>query len=374
MATTNFTRLTDNQKTVWSRDTWNQARNNMFVNKFLGEGPNSMIQRITELTKRERGDNAIVTLITDMEGDGVAGDRRLKDNEEGIKAFDKTIRVDQLRNANKLEGRMAEQRSVVKFRENSRDQLAYWLADRCDQLAFLTLSGRAYSLTNQGATRVGSDLVNLTFAADVAAPTSARQLRWNGTDKTLVVNGATSAVTAVDTPTYNMLVQLRAYLRNSYIRSLKGTTAADSGEERYNLFISPLAYAKLKLDPEFLANVRFAANRGSGNALFTGDVIDMDGFRIYEYRHVFNTSGTATKWGAGNLIDGCQILVAGAQALAMADIGGPTWVEEGDDYENQHAIAIGKIFGFLKPSFFTQYGSAPNTTQDLSVVSVYVAQ
>lgn len=374
MATTNFTRLVDNQKTVWGRDTWEQARNNMFLNRFLGDGPNAMIQHVTELTKSERGDRAVVTLITDMEGDGVAGDRRLKDNEEGIKAFDKMIRVDQLRNANKLEGRMAEQRSVVRFRENSRDQLAYWLADRTDQLAFLTLSGVSYAKTNNGADRVGSDLQNLAFATDLVAPSTLRRLRWDGVNKALTTSGATSAVTANDTPTYNMLVQLRAYLRNAYLRSLKGQTAADSGEERYNLFISPLAYAKLKLDPEFLANVRFAAQRGTGNALFSGDVIDMDGFRIYEYRHVYNTSGAASgsKWGSGSLVDGCQILVCGAQAMAMADIGSATWVEEGDDYENQHAIAVGKIFGFLKPQFFSQY--AGSTVQDLSVVSVYVAQ
>lgn len=370
MPTTNFTRLTTENKTVWSRDTWKQARNQMFTNKFLGDGPNSMIQHITELTKTERGTRAVVTLVTDMEGDGVAGDRRLKDNEEGIKAFDKVIQIDQLRNANKLEGRMAEQKSVVKFRENSRDQLAYWLADRCDQLAFLTLSGRAYTLKNNGATRVGSDLNNLAFASDVTAGTSARHLRWDATNKAFSTSGSTANVTAADTPSYNMLVQLRAYMKNNYVRPLR----TEGGVEKYNLFLSPLAWAKLKLDPEFLANVRFAAARGQGNAVFSGEIVDMDGFNIYEYRHVYNTSGTSTKWGAGSLIDGCQILACGAQALAMADIGAPTWVEEGDDYENQHAIAVGKIFGFVKPKFFTQYGNDPSTVQDLGVVSVLVAQ
>lgn len=370
MATTNFTRLTTEQKTVWCRDVWKQARNMSFVNKFLGDGPNSMIQHVTELTKTERGTRAVITLVTDMEGDGVAGDRRLKDNEEGIKAFDKVIQIDQLRNANKLEGRMAEQRSVVKFRETSRDQLAYWYADRIDQLGFLTLSGVAYSNKNNGASRTGSDLINLTFAADVAVPTSGRALRWDGTNKVLVTNSATSAVTAADTPTYNMLVQLKAYAKNSYVRGLRSS----GGDEKYNMFVSPLAMAKLKLDPDFLANVRFAKSRGDSNPLFTGEIVDMDGIAIYEYRHVYNTSGTSTKWGSGNTVDGCQILLCGAQSLGMADIGTPTWVEEGDDYENQHAIAVGKIFGFYKPQFFTQYGAFPQTTQDLSVISVYVAQ
>ena len=94
MTTTNFTRLTTEQKTVWSRDLWKQARNISFVNSFLGEGPNALVQHITDLTKTERGTRAVMTLVPDLEGDGVAGDRALKGNEEQIKAFDRVIQID----------------------------------------------------------------------------------------------------------------------------------------------------------------------------------------------------------------------------------------------------------------------------------------
>lgn len=372
MSTTNFTRLTTEQKTVWSRDLWKQARNLSFVNKFLGEGPNAMIQHITELTKTERGTRAVMTLVTDLEGDGVAGDRALKGNEEQIKAFDKVIQIDQLRNANKSEGRMAEQRSIVRFRETSRDVLAYWLADRVDQLAFLTLSGVAYSQKNTGIARVGSDLPNLAFAADVAAGTSARVLQWDGTNKVLTASGATSAVTAADTPTYNMLVQLKAYAKNSYVRGIR-----EGGEETYHVFFSPLAMAKLKLDNDYILNVRHAQPRSDNNPLFTGATVKLDNLYLHEYRHVYNTTQAvsgSTKWGAGNLIDGCQVLFCGAQAMGMADIGMPDWQEEDDDYKNQQAVATSKIFGMLKPTFYTQYGASPQTTQDFGVISVYVAQ
>ena len=66
-------------------------------------------------------------------GDGVAGDRTLEGNEEAMKSYDQVIRLDMLRHANRHEGKMADQKSVVEFRENSRDVLAYWLADRVDQ-------------------------------------------------------------------------------------------------------------------------------------------------------------------------------------------------------------------------------------------------
>jgi N4-gp56 family major capsid protein len=342
----------------------------VLINKFLGEGPNAMIQHVKELTKTEKGTRAVLTLVPDLEGDGVAGDRRLKGNEEPIKAFDKVIRVDQLRNANISEGRIAEQKSIVKFRETSRDVLAYWLADRVDQLGFLTLAGIAYSKKPNGATRVGSDLPNLEFAADVAAPTGARVFRWNATSGTLDA-GASNTVTAGDTLSWELIVQLKARAKDEYMRGVR-----NGGKETFHLFVTPQAMAKLKLDDNYLKALRHAQKRGDGNPAFTGDAVDVDGVVIHEYRHVPNTSGVAApnKYGISGDVEGAQLLFCGAQAMGMADLGMPEWIEEGDDYGNQRAVATGKIFGFLKPKFFTQYGSAAATEQDFGVMSVYVAQ
>jgi hypothetical protein len=158
MAYTNFAALTTEQKTVWSKDMWKQARNMSFINKFMGKDANSLIHHIDELKKTEKGARAVITLLTDLEGDGIAGDRTLEGNEEALKSFDQVIQIDQLRHANRHEGKMAEQKSVVTFRTDSRNTLAYWLSDRLDQLAFLTLAGIGYQFKNSGGTRVGSDL------------------------------------------------------------------------------------------------------------------------------------------------------------------------------------------------------------------------
>jgi hypothetical protein len=144
---TNFNALTDEQKTAWSMDTWRMARNMSFINRFLGTDENSMIQRITELTESERGSRAVITMVADTEGDGVAGDRTLEGNEEEIKAYDDVINIDQLRNAHRHKGRMAEQSSVVRFRKEARNNLAYWMSDRMDQLALLSLGVSASTCT-----------------------------------------------------------------------------------------------------------------------------------------------------------------------------------------------------------------------------------
>jgi len=221
MALTNFAALTDEQKTIWARDTWKNARNAMFLNRFLGDGNNSMIQRISELRRTEKGARAVITLVKDLEGDGVAGDRTLEGNEEAIQSFDQVIQVDQLRHANRHEGRIADQRSVVEFRENSRDVLAYWLADRLDQVSFLTLTGVAYSFNNDGSARVGSDLPFLEFANDVTAPTTLRHRNWDDSADALIA-GNTATIAADDLPSWRMLVKMKAFAKINFVRPIRG--------------------------------------------------------------------------------------------------------------------------------------------------------
>lgn len=369
MSLTNFAALTSEQKTVWSREFWAAARNASFMNKFAGTGPNSMIQRIPELTKDEKGARAVITLVADLVNDGVVGDNTLEGQEEAMASYDQVIQIDQLRHANQHLGRMAEQKSVVTFREQSRDKLAYWMGDRIDQLAFLTLSGIAYTNKNSGGTRTGSQFSQLAYASDVSAPTTNRYLRWDATDG--LVAGDTTAVAVADTPSYKAIVELKAYAKSHYVRGIPGP----GGEEVYHLFLTPKAMSKLKLDPDYIANLRNAGVRGPSNDLFAGATssVMVEGVMIHEFRHVYNTSALASgsKWGSGGTVDGCAGLFCGAQALGFADIGDAYWVEEGKDYENRQGISIGKIFGFKKPKFYSIYD---NATEDFGVIRCDFAQ
>ena len=378
MALTNFGALTGVQLTLWQRDVWKQARNHSYITRFMGDGPNSLIQRITQLKKDQKGSRAVITLLADLVGDGVAGDRQLEGNEEAMQTFDQVIRIDQLRHGTRHLGRMADQKSVVEFRKNAKDVLAYWQADRHDQLAFLTLSGVPYTVHNNGAPRVGSDFVNLEYAADVKTLSPYRRLRWDKGSTSLVSNASTSGVEVADTPCWEMFIQLKAYAKTHKIRGVKV-----GGEETYHAFLSPLAMAKLKLDPLYLENVRSGQNRGESNPLFTGNSVKIDNLVIHEYQHVFNTSGASgsvlipkggplhSKWGTTGDVDGCQILFCGAQAMGFADIGNPYWDEEGYDYGNSQGIAVGKISGFLNPQFMSP---VTGSVENHGMLSCYVAQ
>ena len=382
MALTNFGTLSGDQLQMWSRDFWKVARNQSFINQFAGTGSNAMVQRVTELTKNQKGTKANITLLADMTGDGITGDNTLEGNEEALRAYDITIELDQLRFANRIAGRMTDQKTVVNFREQSRDALAYAMADRCDQLAFLSLAGVAYTHKNNGALRTasataGHDLVDLEFASDVSAPTGDRHRRWDATSG--LVAGDTTAVAAADAIGYRTIVELKAYAKDNYIRGIRGA----GNQETFHMFVTPQQMADLKLDSDFLANVRNAGVRGGSNSLFSGSAsLMVDGVMIHEFRHVFNTSGATTgtssnagaagyKWGADADVVGGRALFCGAQALALADIGLPEMVEDTFDYGNQSGISVGKIFGLRKPKYNSDISGS---VQDFGVIALDTAQ
>jgi N4-gp56 family major capsid protein len=383
---TNFANLNANQLQTWSRDFWKVARNQSFINQFAGTGQNAMVQRVTELTKSQKGTKATLTLLADMTTDGITGDNTLEGNEEALRAFDISIELDQLRFANRIAGRMADQKTVVNFREQSRDALAYAMADRIDQLAFLTLSGVGYNMKNNGAVRAssataGHDLEDLEFAPVAAdAPTDARHLRIDGEG---LSDGDITAVTSNDKLGYKHIVNLKAYAKDNYIRGIR----AGGNQEVFHMFVTPQQMAALKLDTDFIANVRNAGVRGASNSLFSGtSSVMVDGVMIHEFRHVYNTSGATAgtaaadegvagkKWGTNGAVNGARALFCGAQALAMADIGLPEMVEDTFDYGNQSGISVGKIFGLKKPQYNTDYAaSGKDATQDFGVICLDTA-
>lgn len=260
-------------------------------------------------------------------------------------------------------GKLAEQKTVIKFRENARDRLAYWLANRLDQLAFLTMSGIAYSKNNNGSTRTSGAFASLAFASDVSAPTTNRHRRWDATSG--LVAGDTAAVAAADTLTYAAMVDICTYAKTHYIKPLNA-----NGKEYYIVFCRPEALAQLKKDDDYQRAVVTGLPRSTANPWFTGGVVTVDGLVFHEHRLVYNTLGATSgvdKWGAGSDIDGSRMLVCGPQALGMADLGSPEWAEKWFEYNSSPGINVDKMFGLLKPKFYSIYDQS---VEDFAVLAV----
>lgn len=375
---TNFGNLGTEALSFWSRDFWALARNRSFIgSQFTGKGSNSVVQRVTDLTKTKKGVRAVITLVNDLTGDGVMGDTQLEGNEEALGASQVDITIDQLRNATRSDGKLDEQKQIINFREESRDKLSYWAGDRIDQIAFLSMSGIPLTQTCNGATRpvetTGYNLNDLEFASDISAPSSERHLAF--TSSGLVTAAATSATVTNDVlekPSYSMLVRLKAFAKDNYIRGIRGK----GNDETFHVFMTPQGMASLKLDPDFIANVRHAGVRGNKNELFAGsNSLLVDGMYIHEFRHVYSSERAAdgAKLGEGGAQDGQRVLFCGAQSLALADLGSAEWNEDNFDYGNQQGIAVAKMLGFRKPKFKNIYSADSSVAQDFGVVSLDTA-
>lgn len=382
MANTNFAALTDEQKTVWAKDFWGHARRNSILNRFTGKGHNTLCQRVTSLTKSEKGTRAVMTLVGDLREDGITGDNWLEGNEEAMKAYDTVINIDQLRHAVRNEGRLAEQKSVVGFREQARDRLGYWAADKLDELGFLTMSSVGYGVYLNGATRptlaTGRNLSDLEYAPgnpeskNVIGPSANRCVYVTPQGEITSGTGYDAADTNLGSLTYKTIVRLKAMAKDEYLRGIR----TSGGDEVFHMFVSPQGMAALKLDPDFIANVRHAGIRGDKNSLFQGtDSVLVDGVVIHETRYVFRNTGAddGDRFGTTEgKVNGQRALFCGAQALGLADIGDAYWNEEDFDYGNQPGISIGKMFGFLKPRFKGN-PLRPNDLEDFNLLTVDTA-
>lgn len=359
---TNFASLTPIQKVNWARETWSAARDQMFIKNFMGKGENNVIQRITELSKTEKGEQCIFQLVADLVGDGVIGDNEREGNEEAMQSHSQIITIDQISHGVKNKGKMADQKTVINFREQGKDKLSYWLANRADQLAFLTMSGISYAFNNDSSPRVSSPFPNLAFAADVKAPSAKRSLMWDGTS--LAVSN-TGSITSAYVPKYSMIVDAIAYAKEHRIKPLMS-----GGKPYFVMFLAPGSLAALKKDPDYQrAVVAVATKAGTDSPWFSGATVTVDGAVLHEHGLVYTTKGAAagSKWGAGGAVNGTRTLLCGAQALGMADLGPGDWVEKLFQYDSQVGLNIDKILGLLKPQFYSVYDKS---IEDFGLLSI----
>ena len=337
----------------------------MFINKFMGTDQNSVIQRITELTRTEKGEQVIMFLLADLVTDGVTGDNEREGNEEAMQSYNQVITIDMINNGVRQKGKLADQKTVINFRENGRDRLAYWLANRMDQLAFLTLSGISYANNNDGSARSSSAFANLAFAGDVSAPTTNRGYRITSSSGYAGLGAtATASTTSTDVWTYQAVVDIVTKAKVNYIKPLMA-----GGKEYYVAFVRPEVLAQLKKDADFQRAVVTGMPRGEDNPFFSGATVTVDGLVIHEHRLVYNTKGLASgsKWGSGGTVDGSRSLICGAQALGFADLGAPEWSEKWFNYDSSPGINVDKMFGFLKPKFYSIYNKS---IEDFGVMTV----
>lgn len=303
---------------LWRKQLFVDARDLMFMDRFIGEGESSMIQEFTDL-KKEKGTNISFGLGMKLSGAGVTGDSELEGNEESMTDYDEDVAIDQLRHAVRLTGKLDERKNAYDLRTSAKNRLADWFAERMEQELLDKLCGKASS----------------TFANTPTAAAATRSIFAGGAGNV----GAVTTAMKMDTKVLDAAKQM-AILASPRIKPLK-----INGKEHYVAILHPYDATNLRQDPVWNQAQREANARGNENPIFSGALGVYNGIIIHEHEYVYRTNdGSGAAYVARNILCGQQ-----AGVLAW---GAPVaWVEKTFDYGNAFGVSCGATFGCIKPLF-----------------------
>lgn len=332
MAVTNYGVNHPSAVKHWSSEVFKEALKRTYALKFMGKGTDALCQIRNEM--KSVGDRVTVHLRMQLQGDGISGDGTLEGNEEQLTVYTDNVFIDQLRHAVRSGGRMSEQRVPFEVRDEAKDGLADWWADRIDE----------------------------SFMNQIAGNTTESDLRRTGMQSTIAPDSEHAIVQGASSTTASLSDSAGHYFTlNSIDKAIeKAKTITNpirpmriGGKEYYVAFIHPYQEYDLRTRAASTGDLSWAdiqrasmeGGRVSGNPIFTGAVGMYNNTIIHTDNRV--PSGSANTRRA---------IFCGAQAasIAFGSGNGPntmTWVEELFDFENQLGVASGCIWGLKKMQF-----------------------
>lgn len=325
----NTATLSANQAQLWYKDLFADVPTILFMDKFMGEGPNNPIQIIRDL-KKGPGDTINIPLTVKLGGNGVVGDAELEGNEEEIVSYSFQMKIDQLRNAVRLKGKMDERKAAYSLRSDAKEKLKIWWAERLDREIIYKLTGQTTKTFANTPTAASAN--RIIYAGGVAAESS-------------LTSGMKFDTKVIDA------AKQKALLASPKVRPIKMSDKAYKGEDMYIIIVHPYQATDLRNDPVWNQAQRDANVRGSDNPILSGALGVYSGCIIHQHELMYTgTDGAASAATA-------RAILMGQQAAVFAEGTDDNWVEKSFDFGNKWAIAAGKIFGVQKPVFNSEdYG------------------
>lgn len=326
----------DQKQKAWAKAVVIEAQKTSSIGKFIGMGPNNIVEQKTDIRKR-RGDRVYFDLFVEL-SNVVTGNSELTGNEESITSYTDDVLIDRTRNAFKVYD-LDKYYSEKDMLSIGRQVLTQWAASVMDEYSIKWLCGNTSlawpeTVTTYATTRVG-------FGGDGTGST------WVGTDDlgTADTFGINEIVFAK-----HKIVQLDPKCRPLMI----------DGAERWVLFIHPRQEFTLKKDSNWLSAQRTGGYRGPDNPLFTGMLGEYDGVILYCDEHLLT----------GDSNTNARAVIAGQQAMMMAMGEGPKATYEVSDHDNRHSVGIDIKWGLKRAVYNSKdfasfvvdtYASSPST-------------
>lgn len=351
---------------VWSKLLFSQVMHATQFFNFMGTGPESMIQKVEDLS-RGAGDLVHIDLLRQIDYGqfGVSGDNELLGSEHNLIYRQLDVPINQKRFASGWL-RMSQQRTLHQLREDSMVILRDAWARVLDQFLMLQLAGPVVSNP--------AELYDATAMSVVNAITA----MWGTAHNPTVDSAYRISSNGVLTPDLVTQARWKARDLTPPLRPLR-----IDGQDYYVMFVSPAQAKSLQQSDDWENAQRNAALRGSQNPIFTGALGAYNGVLIYDSKYLPTIISTGPTTNASVAATQGIAVLAGQQAAVLAfgnafssldEEGRPqegifSWAEEVEDYGNKRGIAAGAIFG-LKRAGFASAGGADSAQHYEPVVRV----
>lgn len=319
---------------LWSRKLMREALKETFISRFMGKGSDNIVQ-IKDETSKSAGDRITCGLRMQLTGAGVQGDDILEGNEEALTTYSDNLFINQLRHAVRTAGRMSDQRVPFSVREEAKDGLRDWLADRLDTSFFNQIAGN----TGQADTKYTGN------QATIAPSATSGNSRWLFSDGTHTTEASLSTTDTFQLSFIDRAVTA-AKTSTPLIRPIKS-----KGRDYFVMFLHPWQVYNLRTDATSSRITWYQTQRalveggaGEKNGIFTGALGEYNGVILHESTRIPEVTSNVRR-----------AVLCGAQSALMAfgqdSNEGGGWVEEPFDYKNQLGVATNIIFGLKKAVF-----------------------
>ncbi|MGB1215602.1 MAG: N4-gp56 family major capsid protein [Pikeienuella sp.] len=347
---------------LWSKKLAHEVSKATPIAPLIGKSSNSIIQ-LKEETNKSKGDKITCGLRMQLTGDGVSEGQVLEGNEESLTTYSDSLLINEVNHAVRVRNNQTidAQRVPFSLREEAKDALVDWYADRMSMMFFLQSCGyNASSVTFEGNSY---NLTGVHYGHNApTAPSSGRVLRAGS-------QASDQALTSSDIFTLDLIDKAveMAKVANPKVRPVRV-----NGSNHYVMYLHPYQVTDMRTNTstgQWLDIQKNAERRGGDNPIFDGSLGVYNNVILRESEHVM--PGVDTTASPAEETDVRRAVLLGAQSCVAA-FGmdrTPTkykMVEELFDYQREFGTSCQTVLGMKKTVFNSEdFGSV--------VVSTYAA-
>jgi N4-gp56 family major capsid protein len=338
---------------LWAKNLTAAMREYLEIAPLMGEDENSVIHVKSE-TKKGTGDKVTFGLRARLTGDGKTEGETAEGNGESLSIYSDSVTINELGHVvgSRSENTIDQQRVPFDLRNNCKDALADWWADRLSKSFFNQVCGYTAE-TNTKYTGLNATV----------APSSSRIIRAG-------TAAGDNNLTSADIMTLDLIDQAveMAKVGDNMVRPIK-----INGQPKYICYLHPYQVTSLRTNSSSgqwldIQKAALSADNSSKNPIYTGALGEYNGVILRSSQDV--TQGVN---GTTAVSSTRRAVLLGAQAAACAygsaDRGTPNkfrWNEELLDHKRKLEVSAWSIFGLKK----TRFNSADFGTV---VISTYAA-